>query len=118
MKQSLRRIWNPLNRFYTAYRPSTDYNTGQSVSQSISENSETTEKEVSSVKKKPSVSDLENKGASMLLKDENGMEEFRRFPYLYSEAGDLTVGDVENLLDGYKELVLKYVSLAKGLEDK
>lgn len=96
------------------YGLSTDYSTGQS----ISENSEATEKEVSSVKKNPSVSDLESKGASMLVKDENGMEEFRNFPYLYSEAGDLTVGDVEDLLDGYKELVLKYVSLAKGLEDK
>lgn len=100
------------------YGLSTDYSTGQSIGQSISENSEATEKEVSSVKKNPSVSDLESKGASMLVKDENGMEEFRNFPYLYSEAGDLTVGDVEDLLDGYKELVLKYVSLAKGLEDK
>lgn len=99
-----------------------DYSGGQSVGQSVSENSETTtEKEKEKerekeVKKNPSVSDLENKGAEMIVKDGNGIEEFRNFPYLYSQAGDLTIGDVEDLLDGYKELVLKYVSLAKGLE--
>ncbi|KAL7613475.1 hypothetical protein Lser_V15G08648 [Lactuca serriola] len=102
---------------------STDYTSGQNIGQSMSsENSESTtekenekEKEVSSVKKNLSVSDLENKGADMIVKDGNGIEEFRNFPYLYSEAGDLTIGDVEDLLDGYKELVLKYVSLAKGV---
>lgn len=92
-----------------------DHNGGQNVL----ENSESTiEKEVSSlVNKIPSISDLENKGADLLVKEENGIEEFRKFPYLYSQAGDLTVGDVEDLLDGYKELVLKYVSLAKGVGD-
>ncbi|KAL4576412.1 hypothetical protein LXL04_012505 [Taraxacum kok-saghyz] len=97
-----------------------DYNTGQSISEnseSITEKEKEKEKEVSSVKKNPSVSDLEHKGAEMIVKEGNVIEEFRNFPYLYSEVGDLTVGDVEDLLDGYKELVFKYVSLAKGLGD-
>ncbi|PWA99523.1 VPS9 domain-containing protein [Artemisia annua] len=72
-------------------------------------------KEVPSVNKVPSVSDLENKGAAILMKEEKAVKEFKNFPYLYSQAGDLTVGDVEDLLDRYKHLVLKYVSLAKGL---
>ncbi|KAL0314242.1 UNVERIFIED_CONTAM: Vacuolar protein sorting-associated protein 9A [Sesamum angustifolium] len=33
----------------------------------------------------------------------------------HPEAGDLTVGDVEDLLNNYKQLVFKYVCLAKGL---
>nr|XP_043632109.1 vacuolar protein sorting-associated protein 9A-like [Erigeron canadensis] len=70
---------------------------------------------VSPVNKVPSVSDLENKGASILIKEDTAAKEFQNFPYLYSQAGDLTVGDVENLLNSYKQLVLKYVSLAKGL---
>ncbi|KAJ1385017.1 VPS9 domain, partial [Sesbania bispinosa] len=44
------------------------------------------------ITKVPSLSDLENKGAS-----------------------DLTVGDVEDLLNNYKQLVFKYVCLSKGL---
>lgn len=40
---------------------------------------------------------------------------FQDFPFLYSQAGDLTVSDVEDLLSNYKQLVSKYVSLAKGL---
>lgn len=67
------------------------------------------------VAKIPSLSDLENKGATILMKEETAIKEFQKFPYLYSQAGDLTVGDVEDLLDSYKQLVLKYVSLAKGL---
>lgn len=63
----------------------------------------------------PSISDLETKGANILMKEETAISEFQKFPYLYSRAGDLTVGDVEDLLDSYKKLVLKYVSLAKGL---
>ncbi|XP_071706903.1 vacuolar protein sorting-associated protein 9A-like [Rutidosis leptorrhynchoides] len=67
------------------------------------------------VAKIPSVSDLENKGATILMKEETAIKEFQKFPFLYSKAGDLMVGDVETLLDSYKQLVLKYVSLAKGL---
>ncbi|KAL6504559.1 Vacuolar protein sorting-associated protein 9A [Orobanche gracilis] len=62
-----------------------------------------------------SISDLENKGASELLKEKEVSRLFRDFPYLYSQAGDLMVGDIEDLLSNYKQLVLKYVSLANGL---
>ncbi|KAI3793406.1 hypothetical protein L1987_36025 [Smallanthus sonchifolius] len=112
------------------YGLSGDYDGGQSQNQSISEpkeikkeNStvpvESTAEEANMkeqpVTKIPSVSDLENKGANMIMKDETSIKEFRSFPYLYSRAGDLTVGDVEDLLNSYKQLVLRYVSLAKGL---
>lgn len=63
----------------------------------------------------PSVSDLENKGASILLKEDKAGQSFVSFPYLYSQAANLTIGDVEDLLNNYKELVFKYVCLAKGL---
>lgn len=63
----------------------------------------------------PSVSDLENKGANILLKDDKAGQSFVSFPYLYSQAANLTIGDVEDLLNNYKELVFKYVCLAKGL---
>ncbi|KAJ0650784.1 putative VPS9 domain, RABX5, catalytic core helical domain-containing protein [Helianthus annuus] len=80
---------------------------GQSgQSQSVSE---------SKLKEVPSVSDLENKGASMLVMDEEVSEKFENFRYLYSKAGDLTVGEVEDLLNGYKQLVFKYACLAKGM---
>lgn len=80
------------------------------------ESSETTYVEdQSSLNKIPSISDLENKGASMLLKEDEVNKVFRDFPFLYSQAGDLTVGDVEDLLSNYKQLVFKYVCLAKGL---
>ncbi|KAI3799752.1 hypothetical protein L1987_35054 [Smallanthus sonchifolius] len=112
------------------YGLSGDYDGGQSQSQSISEPKEikkenstvpvesTTEEsnmKEQPVRKIPSVSDLENKGANMIMKDEMSIKEFRNFQYLYSRAGDLTVGDVEDLLNSYKQLVLRYVSLAKGL---
>nr|QGN01431.1 vacuolar protein sorting-associated protein 9A-like protein [Camellia sinensis] len=63
----------------------------------------------------PSMTDLENKGASMLLKEDQASRIFRDFPYLFSQAGDLTVNDVEQLLNNYKQLVFKYVCLSKGL---
>ena len=34
---------------------------------------------------------------------------------MYAHAGDLTTEDVENLLNSYKQLVLKYVSFCKGM---
>ncbi|KAJ7522457.1 hypothetical protein O6H91_18G011600 [Diphasiastrum complanatum] len=40
----------------------------------------------------------------------------RKFPYLYARAGDLTVADVESLLNDYKHLVVKYVALHKSVE--
>lgn len=61
-----------------------------------------------------SISDLENKGASMIIKEGKAERVFRDFPYLYSQAGDLTVSDVEELLNNYKQLVFKYVCLSKG----
>ncbi|THG17600.1 hypothetical protein TEA_004906 [Camellia sinensis var. sinensis] len=63
----------------------------------------------------PSMTDLENKGASMLLKEDQASRIFQDFPYLFSQAGDLTVNDVEQLLNNYKQLVFKYVCLSKGL---
>ncbi|XP_077213782.1 vacuolar protein sorting-associated protein 9A-like [Tasmannia lanceolata] len=64
---------------------------------------------------KPSISDLENKGATDLLKDDEVSSAFREYPFLYALVGDLTVDDVEALLNSYKQLVVKYVSLSKGL---
>ncbi|KVI06894.1 vacuolar protein sorting-associated protein 9A-like isoform X1 [Cynara cardunculus var. scolymus] len=69
----------------------------------------------SKLKEVPSVSDLENKGAAVIVAEENVSEKFDNFPYLYSKAEDLTIGNVEELLNGYKQLVFKYVCLAKGL---
>ncbi|XP_059630843.1 vacuolar protein sorting-associated protein 9A-like [Cornus florida] len=63
----------------------------------------------------PSISDLENKGASMLLKEDQVSKVLRDFPYLFSQSGDLTVNDVEDLLNNYKALVFKYICLSKGL---
>lgn len=64
---------------------------------------------------RPAVSDLENKGAADLLRDGELNESFKDYPYLYANAGDLTVDDVESLLSSYKKLVLKYVCLTKGM---
>lgn len=65
--------------------------------------------------KVPSISDLENHGANMLMKDENAKQVFMDFPYLYAKSGDLTIGDVEELLNNYKQLVFRYVCLSKGM---
>ncbi|KAH6775035.1 Vacuolar sorting protein 9 domain-containing protein [Perilla frutescens var. hirtella] len=84
-------------------------------SKTKSRNDEQYGNDPSSLHKIPSVSDLENRGANMLLKEDEVSRVFRDFPFLYSQAGDLTVGDVEDLLNNYKKLVFKYVCLAKGL---
>jgi hypothetical protein len=63
----------------------------------------------------PSISDLENRGATLIIKEGNADVEFKDFPYLYSQSGDLTVDDVSELLENYKHLVFKYVCLAKGM---
>ncbi|KAK1308617.1 Vacuolar protein sorting-associated protein 9A [Acorus calamus] len=65
--------------------------------------------------KKPSISDLEKKGAADLLKDDELNRHFQEYSFLYASAGDLTVDDVESLLNSYKQLVLKYVCLSKGM---
>lgn len=72
-------------------------------------------KDQPSTDKTPSISDLENKGAAMIMKEDNADDFFQNFPYFYSQAGVLTVGDVEELLNNYKQLVFKYVCLSKGL---
>ncbi|XP_052190743.1 vacuolar protein sorting-associated protein 9A-like [Diospyros lotus] len=72
-------------------------------------------KDQEALHKVPSVSDLENRGAFMLMKEDQTSQIFQDFPYLFSQAGDLTVGDVEELLNNYKQLVFKYVCLSKGL---
>lgn len=68
-----------------------------------------------SMPKIPSLSDLENKGAIMLLKEDMVSQVFRDYPYLFAHVGDLTVNDVEDLLNNYKQLVFRYVCLSKGL---
>ncbi|XP_068642740.1 vacuolar protein sorting-associated protein 9A-like isoform X2 [Aristolochia californica] len=64
---------------------------------------------------KPSVPDLEDKGTSDPLKGDEVSGVFLKYPFLYAQVGDLTIKDVEALLNSYKQLVLKYVCLAKGL---
>ncbi|EXB60485.1 hypothetical protein L484_014940 [Morus notabilis] len=72
-------------------------------------------KDQSSFSKIPSLSDLENKGAGLLLKEDQVSKAFQEYPYLFANVGDLTINDVEDLLNNYKQLVFKYVSLSKGL---
>ncbi|KDP32736.1 hypothetical protein JCGZ_12028 [Jatropha curcas] len=72
-------------------------------------------KDESSMAKVPSLSDIENRGAIMLLKEDLASLAFREYPYLFAQVGDLTINDVEDLLNNYKQLVFKYVCLSKGL---
>ncbi|RZC54296.1 hypothetical protein C5167_013153 [Papaver somniferum] len=65
--------------------------------------------------KKPSISNLEQTGASELLKEDQMSTAFQDYPYLYAQVGDLTINDVDGLLNSYKQLVLKYVCLSKGM---
>lgn len=69
----------------------------------------------SAMAKIPSLSDLENKGATMLLKEDQVSRVFQEYPYLFAHVGDLTVNDIDDLLNNYKQLVFKYVCLSKGL---
>ncbi|GMH00293.1 hypothetical protein Nepgr_002132 [Nepenthes gracilis] len=68
-----------------------------------------------SITKTLSISDLEEKGATMILKENDNHSIFQQFPYLFASVGDLTLHDVEDLLSNYKQLVFKYVCLSKGL---
>lgn len=68
-----------------------------------------------SVERVQSISDLEKKGATELVKDDDLNKIFQEYPFLFARAGDLTVADVDNLLNSYKQLVLKYVALSKGM---
>ncbi|THU69797.1 hypothetical protein C4D60_Mb08t18190 [Musa balbisiana] len=62
-----------------------------------------------------SISDLEKKGTTDILKEENVNKYFQEYPFLFANAGDLTVDDVGSLLNCYKQLVLRYVALSKGM---
>lgn len=74
------------------------------------------EKDHSRVMKMPSFLDLENKGATVLLNEDQLNQVFQDYPYLFSHVGDLTVNDVEDLLNNYKQLVFKYVCLSRGID--
>lgn len=86
----------------------------------LDQNAEATKTKTSLTKdhqitKMPSVSDLEKHGASELIKEDQLSKYVLDYPFLYAQAGDLTMDDVENLLNSYKELVLKYISLCRGM---
>jgi hypothetical protein len=68
-----------------------------------------------SVEQVQSISDLEKKGATELLKDDDLNKIFQEYPFLFARAGDLTVADVDSLLNSYKQLVLRYVALSQGM---
>ncbi|CAN0908085.1 Vacuolar protein sorting-associated protein 9A [Linum grandiflorum] len=72
-------------------------------------------KDETSMAKVPSLSDIENKGAALLLKEADSGQVFRDYPYLFANVGDLTINNVKELLNSYKELVFKYVCVCKGL---
>ncbi|KAK3151118.1 hypothetical protein QOZ80_3AG0242010 [Eleusine coracana subsp. coracana] len=67
------------------------------------------------VERAQSIPDLENKGATELLNNDDLNKKFQEYPFLFARAGDLTVADVENLLNSYKQIVLRYVALAQGM---
>jgi Rab5 GDP/GTP exchange factor len=67
------------------------------------------------VERVQSIPDLENKGATELLNSDGLNKKFQEYPFLFACAGDLTVADIENLLNSYKQIVLRYVALAHGM---
>lgn len=67
------------------------------------------------VEQAQSVCDLEKKGAVELLNEDDLNKKFQEYPFLFARAGDLTIADVESLLNSYKQLVLRYVALAQGM---
>ncbi|TVU47656.1 hypothetical protein EJB05_07262 [Eragrostis curvula] len=67
------------------------------------------------VERVQSISDLEKKGATELLNSDDLNKKFLEYPFLFARAGDLTVADVENLMNSYKQLVLRYVALSQGM---
>lgn len=62
-----------------------------------------------------SISNLtqEGKGPAELTKNSQINAYFEAFPFMYANAGDLTVDDVHELLDCYKRLVLVYLTRSK-----
>ncbi|KAE8729348.1 Vacuolar protein sorting-associated protein 9A [Hibiscus syriacus] len=79
-----------------------------------SEGKRLSKEDQSSLTKIASISQLENRGATMLLEDHRMSNVFREYPYMFAHAGDFTINDVEDLLNNYKQLVFKYVCLLKG----
>ncbi|CAK9170822.1 unnamed protein product [Ilex paraguariensis] len=78
-------------------------------------NEEQYAKDQTSINKILSISDLENRGATILMNEDKVNQVFQDFPYLYSQTGDLTISDVEDLLNYYKQLAFKYICISKGL---
>lgn len=68
-----------------------------------------------SMAKALSLSDIENREATMIMKEDMESRVFRAYPCLFARVGDLTISDVENLLHNHKKLVFKHVCLSKGL---
>ncbi|KXZ53251.1 hypothetical protein GPECTOR_7g1145 [Gonium pectorale] len=64
-----------------------------------------------------SVSELEADGVRLVLRAEAAGELRSRYRYLYSTPESLTLRDVSQLLAGYKELVLKYETLAQAVDN-
>ncbi|CAH9094440.1 unnamed protein product [Cuscuta epithymum] len=106
-EEALKQAMNTTKRDATVLQPE--------ASETKSRNDEQYAKDQPSTDKIPSISDLENKGAAMIMKEDNMSDYFQIFPYFFSQAGFLTVSDVEELLNNYKKLVFKYVCLSKGL---
>jgi Rab5 GDP/GTP exchange factor len=67
------------------------------------------------VERVQSIPDLENKGATELLNNDDLNKKIQEYPFLFARAGDLTIADVENLLNSYRQIVLRYVALAQGM---
>lgn len=91
-----------------------DFKSESSLSSLV--NKEEEKEDHSRVMKMPSFLDLENKGATVLLNEDQLNQVFQDYPYLFSHVGDLTVNDVEDLLNNYKQLVFKYVCLSRGID--
>ncbi|GLT69470.1 hypothetical protein SLA2020_416180 [Shorea laevis] len=72
-------------------------------------------KDQSSIAKAPTLSELVNRGAAMLLEEDKMSQLFYEYPYIFAHAGDLTINNVEDLLNDYKQLVFKYICLSKGI---
>ncbi|GLI64682.1 hypothetical protein VaNZ11_008036 [Volvox africanus] len=64
-----------------------------------------------------SVSELERDGVRLVIKAEAAGELRAKYPYLYCTKETLTLNDVSQLLVLYKELVLRYETLAQAVEN-
>ncbi|EFJ42545.1 hypothetical protein VOLCADRAFT_119357, partial [Volvox carteri f. nagariensis] len=64
-----------------------------------------------------SVSELERDGIRLVIKAEAAGELRAKYPYLYCIKESLTLHDVSQLLVSYKELVLRYETLAQAVEN-